>query len=189
MKSTKKPSKKGRKIAVLKKPAKVPAPYRLSESEVTFALDVKKETLEAVFGAAYLLMDRAFVSLSGDRVKKIDVVLRPKDPKTLTLRALASEFLSDLESQKVRWAVARNNLPIREFIAEQAVLIANGTLPPPAQAPEPAADQLTDDQRKEIEKLISEVEAEIKTMNEKKTNPDPKNIKASWEEKQEQGKA
>ena len=190
MKSTKKPSKKGRKIAALKKPAKVPASYRLSQSEVTFTLDVKKESLEAVFGAAYLLIDRAFVSLSGDRVKKIDVVLRPKDPKTLTPRAVASEFLCDLESQKVRWAVARNNLPIREFIAEQAVLIANGTVPPPpAQAPEPAADQLTDDQRKEIEKLISEVEAEIKTMNEKKTNPDPKNIKASWEEKQEQGKA
>ena len=179
-------TKKAPKSAPLKKPSVVT--FKLSDSDVSVSFDVKKEGLESIFGAAYLMMDKAYVSLSGDRAKKIDVVLRPKDPKALKLRALAEEFISDFEAQKIRWAVAKNNLPIREFIAEQAVLIANGTVaPPPASgAPlEPPAEQLTDDQRAEIEKLISEVEAEIKTMNDKKVALDPKNIKASWEEKQE----
>ncbi len=172
-----------------KKPAAVSD--RLSNSEALLCLDVKKEGLESIFGAAYLMMDKAFVSLSGDRAKRIDVVLRPKDPQAVKPRALAEEFRSDLEAQKVRWAVAKNNLPIREFIAEQAVLIANGTVcasAPPSPA-EPAGEQLTDAQRAEIEKLISEVEAEIKAMNQdkmKSISADPKNIKASWEEKQEQ---
>lgn len=187
MKSTKKTSKKAPKSAP-KKSTAAPA-ASLSASEASFVLDVKSLGLEPIFGAAYLMMDKAFVSLTGDRAGKVGVVLRPKDPKALKPKALAAEFLSDLDSQKVRWAVAKNNLPIREHIAEQAVLIANGSIPPPSaasSAPEPAAEQLTDEQRSEIEKLISEVEAEIKTMNDKKVVPDPKGIKASWEEKQEQ---
>lgn len=190
MKSKTKIKKKAPKSAPVKKPAKPAAvSFKLSDSEVSAAFDVKKEGLESIFGAAYLMMDRAYVSLSGDRAGKVEVVLRPKDPKALKLRALAEEFVSDFESQKIRWAVAKNNLPIREFIAEQAVLIANGTIAPPSAAsaapPEPAAEQLTDEQRAEIEKLISEVESEIKTMNDKKVALDPRGIKASWEETQE----
>ncbi|MEQ1919436.1 MAG: hypothetical protein ABL955_09565 [Elusimicrobiota bacterium] len=186
MKSKKKIAKKASKPKALKKAAAPAA--KLSGSHASFSLDVKQQGLEPVLGAAYLMMDKAFVSLSGDRAKTMSVVLRPKNPKTHTPRVLAEEFLSDLAAQKVRWAVAKNNLPIREFIAEQAVLMANGSIPTPSAAaapPEPAAEVLTDDQRSEIEKLISEVEAEIKTMNDKKTPVDPRGIKASWEEKQE----
>lgn len=174
------------KKKIVKKTVK-PLP-KSSATEASLTLDVKTEGLEPIFGAAYLMMDKAYVSLSGDRAGKIGVVLRAKNPKAVKPKALAAEFLSDLATQKVRWAVSRNNLPIREFIAEQAVLIANGTVPPPSApaAAEPAAEELTADQRAEIEKLISEVEAEIKTMNDKKSIPDPKGIKASWEEKQEQ---
>jgi His-Xaa-Ser system protein HxsD len=170
------------------KKAASPAPT-LSTTEASLTLDAKTDGLEAVFGAAYLMMDKAYVSLSGDRAGKITVALRAKDPKAVKPKALAEEFLSDLVSQKVRWAISRNNQPVREFVAEQAVLIANGTVPPPSAAqasPEAAAEQLTDEQRAEIEKLISEVESEIKTMNDKKVVSDPKGIKASWEEKQEQ---
>lgn len=187
MKSKKKTSIKAPKPAPKKSTAAPSA--SLSASEASVVLDVKSLGLEPIFGAAYLMMDKAFVSLTGDRAGKVGVVLRAKDPKAFNPKTLATEFLSDLESQKVRWAVAKNNLPIREHIAEQAVLMANGTIPPPsaaASAPEPAAEQLTDEQRSEIEKLISEVEAEIKTMNDKKVAADPKGIKASWEEKQEQ---
>jgi len=186
MKSKKKTPSKGAKSPAPKKAAAAVA--KLTSSEASLSLDIKSHGLEPVLGAAYLMMDKAYVSLSGDRAKTLVVTLRAKDPAAVKPKALAEEFLLDLASQKIRWAVAKNNLPIREFVAEQAVLIANGTVPPPsaAAAPEPAAEELTDDQRAEIEKLISEVEAEIKTMNDKKVATDPKNIKASWEEKQEQ---
>ncbi len=192
MKSKKKTSTKAVKPAPPKKLAKpAAASYKLSASEASFILDVKTEGIESIYGSSYLMMDKAFVSLSGDREKTVGVVLRSKNPAAVTPRALADEFLLDLASQKIRWAIAKNNLPIREHIAEQAVLIANGTIPPPSAAapPEPTAEVLTDDQRTEIEKLISEVEAEIKTMQQDKTQSvisDPKGIKPSWEEKQEQ---
>ncbi len=188
MKTKKKITKKAPKSVAPKKIAAVVP--KLSPCEASLSLDIKAHGLEPVLGAAYLMMDKAFVSLAGDRAKTIVVTLRAKDPKAVKPKALAAEYLSDLESQKIRWALAKNNLPIREFIAEQAVLIANGTIPAPSQAAaatEPTAEVLTDDQRAEIEKLISEVEAEIKTMNDKKIVADPKGIKASWEEKQELG--
>lgn len=166
---------------------KKPAKYMIAsaDSSITFGLDAREEGLEPILASAYLMTDRAYALLEGDRAKKISVTLRGKKPLSAKeLKDLADTFLAELATQKVRWAIAKNNLPVREFVAEQAVLLANGKLPPPAQEP-PAADQLTGDQKKEIEKLIAEVEAEIRDMNQKKAVPDPKNIKASWEEKQE----
>ncbi|MBI3554086.1 MAG: hypothetical protein HY077_16440 [Elusimicrobia bacterium] len=169
-------------------PKKKSAPKSASSpSCVVVDLSVPKEGLEPILGAAYLMTDRAFVSLEGDRVKTITVSLTLKEPATAAgLKALKECFTRELATQKVRWAISKNNQPIREYIAEQAVLLANGRLEPAAAAPAaPADEQLTKDQRAEIEKLIAEVEDEIKAMNQKKAVPDPKNIKASWEEKQE----
>ena len=167
-------------------PAKsAPPQCRIGGCDVSFDLDVKTEGLESIFGAAYMLTDRAFSSLEGDRAKKITVTLTPKKSEGRAgLKALAQTFLQELETQKVRWAIAKNNLPIREYLAEHAVALANSPAPVEAAA-EPASEELTDAQRKEIEKLISEVEDEIKTMNAKNPAPDPKNVKASWEEAQE----
>ncbi|MBI5629744.1 MAG: hypothetical protein HY921_02535 [Elusimicrobia bacterium] len=152
-------------------------------SELSLRLDVKAEGMEPILAAAYLMTDRAYVRVSGDREKTLEVCLAAKRPEFLFPEALAEAFKRELATQKVRWAVAKNNLPVREFVAEQAVMLANGQLPPEPQPAEPPPDQLSDEQRREIEKLIAEVEEEIKTLNQKKAVPDPKNIKASWEEK------
>lgn len=161
-------------------------PCAISGAAVSFDLSVKSEGLEPIMGAAYLLTDRTFVSLKGDRSKRIKVTLRLKTPCSVKeTKLLAETFRSELRSQKVRWAIAKNNLPIREYIAEQAIQLANGAPSPAPASPEASSDQLTAEQRGEIEKLIAEVEEEIKAMNQKKAVPDPKNIKASWEEKQE----
>ncbi len=161
-------------------------------SSVSADLSVAAQGLEPIFGACYLLTDRAYAFLVGERARKIRVILRPKNasagPKEL--KTLGEDFVAELQTQKVRWAISRNNLPVREFIAEQAVLLANGKLPEipaasPASAAAPAADELSAEQRQEIEKLIAEVELEIKSLNDKKAPADPKNIAASWEEKQQ----
>ncbi len=171
---------------------RIPVPKKIttpkpSAASISFDLSVPANGLEPILGAAYLMMDRAFVSLDGDRAKKIAVTLTPKAGATAArLKELSAAFTAELATQKVRWAIAKNNQPIREYISEQAVLLANGRIPPAsAAAPEPASEQLNDEQRAEIEKLIAEVEDEIKSMNASKSVPDPKNIKASWEEKQE----
>jgi His-Xaa-Ser system protein HxsD len=163
----------------------VPAAPVFSPLSVSFSLSVKESGLEPLLGAAYLMTDRAYVLLSGDRAKTLIVRLRPKNQGGKKgLEALAQAFTAELAGQKLRWTIAKSNQPVREYLAEQAVVLAQN--PPAPAAAEPPVDQLTDAQRLEIEKLISEVEDEIKTMNAKKAPAaqDPKNIKASWEEKQ-----
>lgn len=164
--------------------ARATASKRASKrSPAALSFTVSKEGLEPILGAAYLMTDEAFVSLSGDKSKKLAVSLAPKPGSALGQAELEARFRAELAAQKVRWAIAKNNQPIREFIAEQAVLLANGRL---EAEPEPAAaDALSEEQRKEIEKLIAEVEDEIKTLNDKKSAKDPKNLSASWEARQE----
>lgn len=163
---------------------------RVAGKTVAFRLDVKAEGRDAILGAAYLLTDRAYAWLDGDGQRRIRVELRPKGPVSRkALEELARAFPRELEAQKVRWAVARNNQPIREFVAEQAVLMANGRLPEPEAKQEAPAEALSEEQRQEIEKLIAEVEQEIQAMTQKKLVSDPKNLKASWEEKQEARKS
>ena len=160
-----------------------------SESSVLFECDAREHGPEPILGAAYLFTDRAYVRLGGDRAKTISVELRSKAPAgKADLVALAEAFSRERETQVTRWAISKNNQPIREYLIEQAVLLANDRLPAPessAASPAPADEQLTQSQRAEIERLIAEVEGEIKAMNDKKTVADPKGIKASWEEKHE----
>ena len=195
MPKVKKPAKTVKKTAKNSLPKATigpPATFRVDAKNgcVVAELPVARDGLEPIMGACYLLMDRAYAFLEGDRARTLRVTLRPKDLKSrgaADLKVLGETFVGELQTQKVRWAISRNNQPIREFIAEQAVLLANGKLPEPAQAPSaaPPAEELSDAQRQEIEKLIAEVEAEIKSLNDKKTTADPKKIAASWEEKQE----
>jgi His-Xaa-Ser system protein HxsD len=155
-------------------------------TEVTLTVKIGPDGDAPVLGAAYLLMDRAYVAVEGDRAKSLKISLRAKAGASAA--SLKEDFARELAAQKLRWAIARNNQPVREHIVEHAVLLANGHVEAaPAGAPPQSApqDALTDEQRKEIEKLIAEVEDEIKTMNASKAPKDPQNIRASWEEAQE----
>lgn len=110
----------------------------LPQSIVSFSLDVPKNGLEPILGAAYLMMDRAFVSIEGDRRKKLEVFLKSKTAAAAPqLEILARTFLAELETQKVRWAIAKNNLPIRQYIVEQSVLLGSGTRLPALREAEP----------------------------------------------------
>lgn len=167
-----------------KTPARAP-----KAAELSFPLDPRKEGLEPILGAAYLLMDRAYASLDGDKVKSLTVTLRPKGAAAAKdLAALKRAFLDELAAQKLRWAVARNNQPVREYVAENALALAEEFAKRAAAPAEPAAEQLTSEQRSEIERLIAEVETEISAMNVKKELPDPAGKSLSWEAAQETGK-
>ncbi|MBI3565460.1 MAG: hypothetical protein HY079_09720 [Elusimicrobia bacterium] len=157
-------------------------------SEFVVALDVRREGLEPALGAAYMMMDRAYASLDGDKVKTLRVTLRPKSGGAAALKALKADFAAELAAQKLRWAVARNNAPVREYVAENAIALAEEFAARAAAPAEPAAEQLTSEQRSEIERLIAEVETEISEMNKKKELPDPKGKALSWEAAQEKDK-
>lgn len=159
---------------------------------VRAVLSVKEHGLEPILGAAYLLTDRAYARVDGDRAKSLTVTLLPKEPlKAAGLAKLKEEFEAELETQKLRWAISKNNVGVRDYVARQAVLLANGHPIAPAAQPAPGAggaaaagaEPLSADQQAEIDRLIAEVEAEIKELKAKPAGADPENVKATWEEK------
>lgn len=146
--------------------------------------------LEPLYGAAYLMIDRAYVQLAPDGARGLRVTLLPKkDRDPAALAALRKAFETEYEAQKLRWTIARNNRDVREYVAENALTLAAEFAARPAApgAPASAADVLTDDQRSEIERLIAEVETEIKTMNDSRAPQDSKAAARSWEAARAEG--
>ncbi|MFI5360857.1 MAG: hypothetical protein ACHQ49_02710 [Elusimicrobiota bacterium] len=163
------------------KPAKKTSTAR--PGEITVELDARSDGPEPILGAAYLMMDRADAFISGDKAKILSVTLRPKGARGAgDLAALKRAFESEFAAQKLRWAVARNNRSVREYVAENALSLAKEfSERSSSSAGAPAAEQLTPEQRAEIERLIAEVETEITQMNSKKELPDAKGAALSWE--------
>jgi His-Xaa-Ser system protein HxsD len=164
-------------------------PARKAAAELVFELDARRDGPEPILGAAYLLMDRAYALVEGDKAKTLKVTLRPKGARgAADLAALKKTFERELAAQKLRWAVARNNKPVREYVAENALALAQEFAARAAAPSEPAAEQLTTEQRSEIERLIAEVETEIAEMNTKKGPADQKGAALSWEAAQQADK-
>lgn len=153
------------------------------KGEVSLTLAAAEHGREPILLAAFLLTDRAWATLSGAGAGRLRVVLRPKAPTDL--QALEEEFLGELETQKLRWAILKDNAVVKDYVARQAVLLFQGIqIPAPSAAPAPApapAETLTPEQQAEIDRLIAEVEVEIKDIKSKKL--DPQNVSATWEEK------
>jgi His-Xaa-Ser system protein HxsD len=180
-KVSKKKKKSVKKAAAKKLPVGKPAKALLGKDSVTLTVPVKENGLDVVLGSAYQMTDRYFVALGGDRKKQLTVTLTGKTPlKGKAVQEAADLFQRELATQRVRWQIARENIQVREYVQELAVKMAQE--PPPA-PDAPATDELSADQRSEIDALISEVESEIKELKKTPAGKDPKNISASWEEK------
>ncbi len=163
---------------------------------VVAELSVAEHGLGPILGAAYLLTDRVYARVDGDPKKALIVTLVPKEPlKAVELAALKDEFELELATQKLRWALAADNAGVREHVTRQAVLFVNGHPLAPASAqassagsPQGGADPLSAEQQAEIDRLIAEVETEIKDLKSKPAGADPDGVKATWEETHGEGK-
>ena len=106
-----------------KKAAKTGTPFKIYQSDaaVSFTLSVKAEGLEPILGAAYLMTDRAYARLTGDRRNKITVELRPKAQNMIVIQ----HNLDTLDRTVPPWLevdggsrtkVTVRDLPMREHI-------------------------------------------------------------------------
>ena len=113
----------------------------------------------------------------------VAVVLTPKKKLASSAeRAVFERNVADgLATARLRCAIQRSSLPAREHILTTAF----GPAAPAAAMQETA--ELSLEQRAEIDRLISEVEAELKTMD--PARRDPEGITATWEEKHERKSA
>jgi His-Xaa-Ser system protein HxsD len=131
--------------------------FVLEPNRIAFEVDESLYSLEAIYGACYLFIDRCYVYLSRPRPGVVDVRLTAREPAApAQLDALAGEFANELLSQATRLQLAQATARIREYYTAAALRAA-------AAAPS-------------VDDLLAELEAE-------ELLEDPLEIMVPWEEK------
>ncbi len=95
--------------------------FELDEREIAFNLDEEVYPRDAIYGAAYLFIDRCYVYLSRPGDKKVRARLRSKEAATPEqLEALAGEFANELLNQLLRIRIGDSTARIREYYMARA---------------------------------------------------------------------
>lgn len=95
---------------------------KIKNNTIELVFDLQVHSLEAVYGAAYVFLDQAYLFLNSKGKNKIQVSLKGK--KSLSsnkLEELKGEFLNELLNYTIRINLAKYNKKIREYIVSQAL--------------------------------------------------------------------
>jgi His-Xaa-Ser system protein HxsD len=131
--------------------------FSLGPDQISFEVDETVYPLEAIYGAAYLFLERCFVYLSRPKPAVVTIRLTARDSATAAeLDVLAGEFANELLSQAARLRLSQATTRIREYYTAAALRAA-------ASAPS-------------VDDLLAELEAED-------LGDDPLEIMVPWEEK------
>jgi His-Xaa-Ser system protein HxsD len=131
--------------------------FSLGPDQITFEVDESVYPLEAIYGAAYLFLERCFIYLSRPKADAVDVRLTSRESATpAELDALAGDFANELLCQVTRLRLAQATARIREYYTAAALRAA-------ASAPS-------------VDDLLAELESE-------ELLEDPLEIMVPWEEK------
>jgi His-Xaa-Ser system protein HxsD len=106
---------------------------------VSFEVDLGAYSMEAVYGASYIFIDRYYISLERPVEDLIRVTLRPK-AGTAVPHSMEGEFKNELLNQVLRERIAARNARLREYIIGRALYGAET----PADAPQKEASYLDD---------------------------------------------
>ncbi len=131
--------------------------FTLGTNQVSFELNESVYPLEAVYGAAYLFLDRCFVYLTRPNAATVAVRLTTQESSSPDdLDQLAGEFANELLSQAMRAQLTQSAARIREYYTATALRAATAS---------PSVDE-----------LLAELESE-------ELLEDPLEIMVPWEEK------
>ena len=93
----------------------------IGERKAAFVLDESIYKKDAVYGTAYLFIDKCFVYLSRPEESKIGVELVSREEATeAELETIAGEFVNELLNQVVRAQVGEATARIREYYMARA---------------------------------------------------------------------
>ena len=90
------------------------------EDRIEVRLNPRVYSLDAVFSAAYVLMERAYIIVDEDESKRLVVTLRPKSGQES--RAIASDFNDELISYSVYLRQCKKSGRLREEMLKRALL-------------------------------------------------------------------
>lgn len=145
------------------------------KNDIAIEVKLSEYKADTVRYAAYAVSGSAYVFLVPAGRDRVLVTLEPK-PGRPGGAGLKKDFLRELGDERLRAAVTGRNGELRDFIVQRAL---SGAAPAPA-----AADSgLSEEQEKELDALIAEVEQEIKAETAGGKNRDPLGINKTWEEK------
>lgn len=132
----------------------------------TVSVDLKIYSLNTVYSAAYVFLDKAYIILDGDPNSGIKVYLKPKNEEDA--KKLGFEFWNELLNYAKYSANVKENHEITKMIIQKALFSADESL-------------MQEMEDKEIEELIKELEKEG-------ANDDVKNITGEKKDDEKGGK-
>ena len=92
------------------------------ENKIIVPVNSQLYPLEAIYGAAYVFLDRAYLFLDGNPKKQIWIHLKGKKKLAKKeLKDLAGEFYNELLNCALRDKISKNNQKIREYIVARAL--------------------------------------------------------------------
>ncbi len=97
--------------------------YAADGRRVSFVIDEEVYSREAIFGAAYLFVDRCWIFLARPAERQVEVRLKPKSQDATTEEALdelAGEFANELLNQVLREQVGQATRELREYYMARA---------------------------------------------------------------------
>ena len=102
----------------------------LAQGSVSLQVDAGIYPLEAVYGASYVFIDRAYVLLDKPAADRFRVTLSLKKAgDEAALRAMVGEFANELLSAAWRRQITRENRAVIEAVTMQAI---SGAMGPPS---------------------------------------------------------
>lgn len=160
--------KKQKEEVVKKDVVRVIDNLELHEDKMFISVNPKIYSLDVIYSAAYVLMDRAYFVIDGDPEEEILVEVRPKTPQE-NLETLGRNFNNELLNYAVYRSQSEKNREIKESIVRRALYTTTG------QEPE---EELEEDVETE-----EEAEEEEEDLGEESYLDDPLGIATPWEEK------
>lgn len=99
----------------------------VSKNQVLITADPNIYPLEAIYGAAYVFLNRAYVFLEKNKEEKILISMKARQKMNRKqLGDLSGEFNNELLSYSLRNEISKNNKKIREYIVGRALIGALG---------------------------------------------------------------
>jgi len=102
----------------------------IKENKIILRLNPRIYSLEAIYGASYVFIDRAYIFLDGNLSKEIAVHIKGKrrfSPKAL--EGLVGEFQNELLNYALREKINRHSRRIREYIVGRALFAMPELMP------------------------------------------------------------
>lgn len=101
------------------------------DAAISFVADASIYPLDAIYGAAFVFIDRCFVLLDRADAEHYRVTLTAKDPQadTEVLRSLVGEFANELLACAWRHEITHRNRAVIESVTMQAI---GGAMGPPS---------------------------------------------------------